>query len=448
METQSLSGLEPEQAAGNAPRKEILAWASYDIANATYGTVVATAVYNAHFANVIAGPNSGLSEGVGTLLLTVIICISSILIVLTAPIIGTICDATASKKKWLFFSTFICIIATAFLALFGPGSVIPAMVTLIIANVAFGTGEDLVAAFLPEIATKHDMGRISSLGWAAGYIGGLLSLGSSLAYVYWATKHHQTATEFVPVIMLGCAVFFGLAVLPTFIYLKERAVPDDSVKGKNPVTAGFERLKTTITHARHYRDLYRFLITLFLYSCGTSTILHLASVYAHEVVHFTPQDSIVMILVVNLTAAVGAIIFGFVQDRIGSVRTLMITLSIWTLAIVVAAAAQDKQQLWIAANIVGIAMGSTGSVGRALVGQFSPKGRSGEFLGLWGVAVKLATAVGAVSFGAVVYLTHNNYRAAVLFTVVFFIAGIATLTRVDEERGKLAASTDINDPLI
>lgn len=218
--------------------------------------------------------------------------------------------------------------------------------------------------------------------------------------------------------------------------------------GKNPITTGFRRLRVTITHATHYRDLFRFLVTLFLYSCGTTTIVHLASVYAQEVVKFTTQDSIVMILVVNLTAAIGASIFGFVQDRIGSVKTLMITLSIWMVAIAVAAAAQDKPQLWVAANLVGIAMGSTGSVGRALVGQFAPKGRSGEFLGLWGVAVKLATAVGAISFGGMLWLTHNNYRIAILFTLLFFIAGILMLARVNEERGIIAASTDIQDPMV
>ncbi len=211
---------------------------------------------------------------------------------------------------------------------------------------------------------------------------------------------------------------------------------------------GFKRLQTTITHARHYRDLFRFLITLFLYSCGTTTIFHLASVYAQEVIKFTALDSIIMILVVNVTAAIGALCFGFVQDRIGAVKTLMITLSIWTVAIGFAAAAQNKPQLYVAAILVGIAMGSTGSVGRALVSQFAPKGRSGEFLGLWGVAVKLATAVGAISFGAILWLTENNYRVAIVFTIVFFVAGLAMLTRVNEKRGMLAASTDITDPLV
>ncbi len=432
MESPSLSSLEPDQAARNAPRKEILAWASYDIANATYGTVVATTVYNAYFTAVVCGPESGLAKGVGTLLLTLIICISSLAIVVSAPIVGTISDATASKKKILFVSTFICIIATAVLALCGAGAVIPAMVTLIIANTAFGTGEDLVAAFLPEIATRKDMGRISSLGWAAGYVGGLLSLGSCGAYVSWAVRQGQASSDYVPVIMLFCAIAFAVASLPTFIYLKERAVPDPSAIGKNPVTAGFQRLKATILHTRHYRDLFLFLITLFLYSCGTTTIFHLATVYAKEVLKFTDLDSIIMILVVNVTAAIGAIAFGFVQDRVGSVKTLMTTLSIWSVAIVFAAVAQDKTQLYIAAILVGIAMGSTGSVGRALVSQFAPKGRSGEFLGLWGVAVKLATAVGAISFGAILWLTDNNYRVAIISTLVFFAAGMGMLARVNE----------------
>ncbi|MFN8550642.1 MAG: MFS transporter [Candidatus Obscuribacterales bacterium] len=312
-----------------------MAWASYDIANATYATVVATAVYNAYFANVIAGPASHLEKGVGTLLLTLVICIASLLIVVTAPILGTISDATASKKLILFVSTFICIIATALLSLCGAGAVLPAMLLLIVANTSFGTGEDLIAAFLPELATRDDMGRISSLGWAAGYVGGLLSLGLCLAYVSWAMHQNMASTEYVPIVMLFCAIFFGVASLPTFIYLKERAVPDPDAMGKNPVTTGFQRLKVTITHARHYRDLFRFLITLFLYSCGTTTTFIWLCPARTQIPH---PVSIIMILVVNLTAAIGATIFGYVQDRIGSVKTLMITLSIWMVAITVAAA--------------------------------------------------------------------------------------------------------------
>jgi len=423
----------------NAPLPEILAWAAYDVANSTYGTVVCTAVYNAYYVHVITGAGSGLPEGVGTLLLTAIICLSSLAVVATAPIVGTICDATARKKRVLFISTMVCVAGTALLGQTGTGSVVEATLLLTVCNMFFGTGEDLVAAFLPELATKKDMGRVSSLGWAAGYVGGLFSLGISFAYVHWAIHRGHASTDYVPVVMRFCAIFFAVASAPTFLILKERALPDPKLKQHNFVALGFSRLKTTLTHVQHYKDLFNFLITLFLYSCGTTTVIHLASVYAQEVIKFTPQDSITMILVVNITAAIGAVIFGFVQDKVGAIKTLAITLTIWTLAIGGAAAAQNKMHLWIAANLVGIAMGATGSVGRALVAQFAPPERSGEFLGLWGVAVKLATAFGAISFGAVSMLTHNNYRFAILSTAVYFILGMLTLSRVNEQRGIAAA---------
>lgn len=291
------------------------------------------------------------------------------------------------------------------------------------------------------MATTQDMGRISAIGWAAGYIGGLFSLGACFLFVSWAQSHGHGPTEFVPVILLYCAAFFALAVSPTFIVLRERATPDPFASSINPISVGFGRLKTTVTHLRHYRDLFNFLISLFLYSCGTTTVIHLASVYAQHVLKFTASDLIAMILVVNVTAAIGAWIFGCMQDKIGSVRTLFITLSIWTVAITGACLAQSKLHLWIVANLVGIAMGSTGSVGRALVGQLAPSGRSGEFLGLWGVAVKLATACGALTFGIITFLTHDNYRAALFSTVVFFILGMFMLRKVDENRGKEAAHT-------
>lgn len=430
-----------------ATRGEICAWAMYDVANATYGTVVATAVYNAYFVNVIAGRAQGIGTGTGTLLLTVVICISSLAIVFSAPVIGTIADATASKKKMLLISTLICIAATASLSAIGPGGYIAAMIVLIIANTAFGTCEDLVAAFLPELASREDMGRISAFGWAAGYVGGLISLGSCLAYVKWAQSQGHSAVQFVPVVMIICAVFYAVASSPTFIWLRERASPEPLPAGESYVHVGFERLKRTFSHARHYRDLFSFLLTLLIYSCGTTTVMHLATVYAQEVMKFTPQDSIALILVVNVTAAVGAVIFGYVQDRVGSIKTLATTLGFWTVAIIMATMAHTKGDLWIAANVVGIAMGASGSAGRALVGQFSPHGRSGEFLGLWGVAVKLATAVGAISFGLITQLTGGNLRIALASTLTFFIVGTFLLFRVNEQRGIEAAHKDVDEPV-
>jgi len=361
-------------------------------------------------------------------------------------VLGTSVDATAQKKRMLFISTLLCIICTATLSMVTPGQVWPAVIALTLANFFFGTGEDLIASFLPELTTQENMGKISAIGWTAGYVGSLIALGLCHQYFSWAKAQGQVQTEYVPFSMLLCAGLFCLFSIPTFLFLKERATPQHT-GGGNYLAIGFKRLKHTIDHARHYRDLFNFLLTLFVYSCGSTAVIHLASVYAQQVLHFTSAESVMMILVVSVTASIGACLFGALQDRIGAIKTLAITLSIWAVATVIACMATEKIHLWIAANFVGIAMGATGSAGRALVGQFSPSGRSGEFLGLWGMAHKLATCVGAVTFGAVTYFTGNNYRVALFACGLFFVAGLLLLWRVDEKRGRLAARVDADVPV-
>jgi len=437
---------------GPASKGEILAWASYDIANATYGTVVATAIYNAYFVSTICapGPAAGwlaTTHLSGTVLLTIVICLSALSIVVTAPVVGTIADATASKKRLLFISTALCILCTAALGFIEPGQVLFGMLALYLANTFFGTGEDLIASFLPELTTREHMGRVSAIGWAAGYVGSLIALGLSFLYITWAKSIGHVETQYVPDTMLICAGMFAVFAIPAFVFLKERAKPDPAVRQAGYLKTGFKRLAHTFSHARHYRDLFNFLFTLFVYSCGTTTVIHLASVYAQSVLKFTPQESIQMVLLVSVTAAVGATVFGYVQDKIGSIRTIAITLCIWTGATILAVIAQEKWHLWVAANFVGIAMGATGSAGRALVGQFSPAGRSGEFLGLWGVAHKLATAIGALTFGGVALVSGDNYRVALTSCVLFFIIGLVLLLRVNEDRGKKAAVLDADIPV-
>jgi UMF1 family MFS transporter len=311
--------------------------------------------------------------------------------------------------------------------------------------VAFGTGEGLIAAFLPELAQKETMGKISALGWAAGYVGGLISLSIVLTYISWAQSHGLDVTRYVSTTMLFCAAYFSAASLPTFLFLKERAEPDPHLGGQGYLKVGTKRLLETLGHAGDYRDLWNFLLALFTYTCGTATVFHLASVYAQQVFHFTTKDTVAMILVVNVTAVFGSLIFGFIQDRIGSIRTLIITLLLWVIAIILAVFATERSQFWFVANLVGIAMGASGSAGRALVATFAAKGRSGEFLGLWNVAVKLATAVGPLSFGLIAYLTGSNFRLALLSTEVFLVVGTLLLFRVNEKRGVMAASIDPKD---
>ena len=421
-----------------ASRREIFSWAMYDFANSGYTTVVLTAIFSAYFVAVVAG-SGGDRDGSATLLWTLATSVANGLILLTVPVVGAIADAHAWKKRFLIFTTIGCTASTALLALAGPGDIAWAMILVIISAFMFGSGESLIAAFLPEIATQDRMGRISGYGWTLGYFGGLLVLGICLAYVMTAKARGDSATHYVPITLLITAGAFALASLPTFLWLRERAIPAPLPAGVGYVRAGFSRLRRTWNEAYRFQDLARFLVTLTLYQCGVYTVIFLAAVYAQEVMGFSTVDNIVLILLVNFTAAAGAFIFGHVQDRLGSVRTLAITLLLWIVAILVAYFSTERASFWVAANLIGLAMGSSQSAGRAVVGLFTPPDRSAEFFGLWGLATKLAAIVGPLSYGLIAYATQGNQRFAVLATLIYFIAGLGMLLSVNEQRGRLVA---------
>ncbi len=175
------------------------------------------------------------------------------------------------------------------------------------------------------------------------------------------------------------------------------------------------------------------------YQAGIQTVVALAAVYAQEVMRFTTRDTIFLILVVNVTAAAGAFAFGHVQDRIGHVRTLALTMIGWLTAVVLAWLAETATMFWIVANLVGVCMGSSQSAGRALVGYLSPPTRTAEFFGLWGLAVKLSAILGPLTYGLVTWITLGNHRFAMLVTGLFFVAGLAILAGLDVARGRRAA---------
>ena len=427
---------------GPAGRGEQFAWCMYDFANSGYTTVVLTAVFNAYFVSVIASGANDQQDGSATLLWTIAMAIANGLVLICAPILGAIADFSAAKKRFLVISTIGCVLFTALLSMVGPGDIALAMVLVILATTMFAAGESFIAAFLPELVPPEQMGRLSGYGWTVGYLGGLLTLGLCIVYIQWAQAQGQTADQFVPMTNLIVAVIFALAALPTLIWLRERAVARETHGLRDYVSIGFYRLNHTLKHARQHQDLFRFLVTLCIYHAGIHTVIVLAAVYAQQVMNFDTTDTLKLIMVVNITAAMGAFIFGHLQDRIGSKRSLVITLIVWVFAIGIAYYAKEPNIFWLAANLIGFALGASQSAGRALVGLFSPPQRSGEFFGLWGLAVRLAAIIGPLTYGATIYFAKGDHRLAILSTLMFFVAGLALLLTVNEARGREAAQLD------
>lgn len=418
-----------------ATRKEVMAWAFYDFANSGYTTVVLTTIFSAYFVGVIAASVDEQSPGQATLLWTLGIGAANLIVLLGGPVIGAIADYRASKKLFLFISSVLCVLGTAGLAGVGPGDITTALLLLVLATVAFSAGENLIAAFLPEISTRENMGRISGYGWSLGYFGGLLTLGSCLAYVNWSDARDLPATHYVPVTLLITAVIFAVTATPTFIWLRERAVPRSTPPGIPLVTLGLRQVWTTLSHAARLRDLFRCLMCITLFQAGVATVVVVAAIYAQEVMNFDSQQLIVLIMVVNLTAAVGAFFFGFVQDRIGSVPALMGALMVWIAAIGVSFFAQSEAAIWVSGNLIGLAMGSTQAGGRALIGRLTPPARNAEIFGLWGLANRAAAIIGPISYGIISDVGGGDHQLALLSTLGWFVAGFLLLFSVNEARG-------------
>jgi UMF1 family MFS transporter len=415
----------PRALAADVRVREAWAWSMYDFANSGYTTVVITAVFGAYFVGVVAQERPW-----ATFAWTAALSVSYALILLTGPLVGAWADAHAAKKPLLLASTVGCVVFTALLALVSPGQIALALVLVAASNYFFGTGENLIAAFLPELADSSAMGRVSGWGWAFGYLGGLAALGLCLAYILGSGR---PASEAVPVTMLITAGFFAVAATPTFAFLRERAVPQGA--SADP----WRRVKETLKDSQRYADLRRFLVCIVFYQAGITAVVSLAAIYAEQAMKFTTQQTIALILFVNVTAALGAFGFGYVQDAIGHVRALAITLVGWIVMVCLAGISRDVTSFWIAANLAGLCMGSSQAAGRAIVGYLAPPARLAEFFGLWGLAVKAASIFGPLTYGAVTWLFAGNHRLAIFATGLYFIAGLALLKGIDIERGRRQA---------
>ena len=412
-------------------KREVFGWAMYDFANSGYTTVVMTAVFNAYFVGVVAN-----GADWGTLAWTLTLGLSNALVMLTMPLIGAYADAHAAKKRLLILSTIGCVLATALLAAVGRGDLWLAVAAIVVSNLFYAYGESLTAAFLPELARREAMGRVSGWGWSFGYFGGMLTLGLSLAYVLWAQGRGLPATHFVPVTMLITAAIYGLAALVTFWLLKERAVPQlASAISAQP----WQRLLQTWREAGRYQDFATLLLCALFYQAGISVVIALAAVYAEQVLGFKQTETMMLVFLVNIAAAVGAFAFGHWQDRIGHRRALAITLWGWILMTVLAVLATSAPLFWVAAVLAGLCMGSSQSAGRAMAGLFAPVDRLAEFFGLWTFAVRLAAIIGPITYGLVTLATAGNHRIAIFSTGLFFVLGLIVLRRVDVARGTAAS---------
>jgi MFS transporter, UMF1 family len=422
-------------------KREVFGWAMFDFANSGYTTVVITAVFAAYFVGAVAG-----GADWATFAWTASLSLSHLIVMFTIPAMGAWADRHAAKKRLLIMTTVGCVLATAALGLVGPGAVVLGVVLIVVSNVFFAWGESLVAAFLPELAKPEAMGRVSGWGWSLGYVGGMLALGLSLGYVLWAQAQGQKAEQFVPVTMLITAGVFAVAAMFTLGLLRERAQPVAKPGGASGWRESLRQLRRTFQEARRYQDFMWLLACVAAYQGGVAVAITLAAIYAEQVIGFVQQETMVLIFVLNIAAALGALAFGYWQDRLGHKLALGITLVGWVATCIIAAITTTKGGFWYAAAIAGVCMGASQSSGRAMAGMLAPPAQLAEFFGLWTFATRVASIVGPLSYGAITWMTGGNQRLAIGFTAVLFVLGLALLMPVNMQRGRAAALDGRHQP--
>ena len=427
-------------------QREFWSWAFYDFANSSYTTVVSTAVFNAFFVATVAQ-----GKPWATLAWTAAVSVAAAVVMILGPLAGAAADARGRKKPFLAASTLACVLGTLGLMAVGPGDVALAMGFIILSSIGFGLGEGLIASWLPLIARPNALGRLSGYGWSLGYGGGLAALALCLGYVQGAQQRGLTAAQFVPGCMLITALFFAIAALPSLLVLREHNSAEAKAARANPSTLplveqAFGRLQRTWREGAHLTDLRRLLVAITGYQAGVAVVVALAAVYAQQAMGFDTADTLKLVLAVNVTAAIGAFGFGWVQDAIGHRRALMLSLWLWLVMVLLAYFATTRPLFWLAANLAGIAMGASQSAGRAIVGYMAPPDRTAEYFGLWSLAVRLATIIGPICYGLATWVFTGNHRLAMLGTGLFFVFGLIVVRGVDVERGRRVAMTGTDEP--
>jgi UMF1 family MFS transporter len=404
--------------AANHPVKksEIVGWCCFDFANSAFTTVIITVVYSIYFQKVVAAGDARAEGWWGTALGA-----SQFVVIAVSPLIGAIADVTARKKQFLMGTAIVCSVATASLYWVGAHEVVLALGLVIVANIAFSLSENLCAAFLPEISTPENAGRISGYGWSFGYFGGLLSLVLALGII--RSGEGRTSWTFL---MTGA--FFFLASLPTLLLLRERAQPRPMRPGETYFALGWRQLVQMREDLPRHRTLAIFFVALTLYLSGLTAVVAFAALYATNVIGMTQTEVIGLFVLLQLAGVAGAFGFGFLQDRVGAKAALVLSLLLWIAACAWAGFSSTKGEFYIIGGIAGIAMGALQSASRAVVSTLTPAGRAGEFFGYWGFFGKLAGVIGPLIFGWLASWT--DYRTAILANAGFFLAGLLVLSRL------------------
>jgi UMF1 family MFS transporter len=426
-----------------ADRRAIWSWALYDFANSPFTTLVVTFVYAAYFSEAIA------SDSVrGQALWGYAITATALIVAFCSPVLGALADQGGYRKRFLVVATLVSAAATAVLYGVLPGEVMSALVWFVIANVAYEFAIVFYNAYLPDLATRSDIGRISGWGWGLGYIGGLLALVAALVMLVQPQALVDGLGELIPGLPDGpwfgfstengenvratnllVAVWFVVFSLPLVLFVHQKKKParaDGSV-----IRGSLEQLASTFREIRKHRETVKFLVARLIYNDGLVTIFAFGGIYAAGTFGFSITDVLIFGIVINLAAGLGAIAMGYLDDLIGAKRTIVISLIGLIVAGVTGVLARDAAWFWVAGILIGIFSGPNQAASRSLMARYVPNGMENEFFGFFAFSGKLTAFIGPFLLGLLTDLSGSQ-RVGMTVVIVLFAVGLLLLIPVRE----------------
>ena len=418
-------------------KREVFGWAMFDFANQAYTLLIITVIFGDLFTRVIVADAPDFR--LGNLLWSLALAASYLLVLVAAPVAGSIMDATRSRKRFLLASWLLTVAATAALYWVEPGLILLGMVLIVISNFGYAIGESFIASFLPDLGPPERLGWISGLGWALGYAGGLVATAFALVLL-----GDVSADNFERIRWVGpfAAAFFLLAAIPTFLFLRERG-PRRRVRGDLQLSLGFRRVARSLVTLRDRPGLGDLFVSVFFVMAGIYIVISFTFIYGSQVIGWDESTRVAMFVITQVTAMVGALAFGWLQDRLGAVPVYRFTLVFWVVAVLAIyltpwvsiqlTAMLDRpveaQQVFLFVGaIAGLCLGSAQSAGRALVALMVPRQEAGRWFGFWGLAGKAAAIFGLVGIGLLqLWLGLAN---AILFCLLLFVAALVATARI------------------
>ncbi|MEV0269067.1 MAG: MFS transporter [Hamadaea sp.] len=432
-------------AALSTPR-ERLGWYFYDWANSAFSTTVVTAFLGPYLTAIAkAGADAagnvhllGLTFKAGSLF-PYVTSLSVALQVLVLPVAGAMADRSSRKRRLLGLFAYIGAFATiGLLFLTGERYALGAALFLI-ANVAFGASVVVNNSFLPQLADENDRDAVSSRGWAFGYLGGgLLFLLNVVAVVLFGTDDHSKA-EVARWSLVSAGVWWAVFTTLPLMWLRDRPASGGEHRG-NVLLDGFRQLWHTLRSLKAYPLTLFFLIAFLVYNDGIQTVIGLAGTYASEELGFDITVTMPVILMVQFMAFGGALLLGWFAKKVGAWKTVLGSLAVWSVIVIAAYFLPEGKVLPFAAlaAAIGLVLGGSQALSRSLFSQLIPKGREGEYFGLYEISDKGTSWLGPLLFGFAFDQT-GSYRFAIVSLIAFFIFGFAALLAVPMRRAITAA---------